>query len=389
MPEFLKKLPIVLDGATGTRLQALGMPSGVCTPAWILEHPETILEIKRSYIDAGSDALYAPTFGAIGPELRKHRVSMSVRDMNRALVELGREGAQGRFLGGDISPCGLQLYPVGTATFDDMVDAFTEQASALEEAGVDFYAVETQMSLTECRAAIIAVRSVSDKPIVASFTCGNTGRTLFGEDLNAALVCLQDMGVAAFGVNCCGNLGLISRLLAKMKPYAAVPLLAKPNAGDPITNGGHAIYRMNAAKMSAYVPRFISSGARLLGGCCGTDETFISAVRAMVDTVEPPAPIQMTSSAAGPVAASAFRVQELTPRMRVEDLDIDDDIVENAAVIEAMGAKLLRLELRDELDVDTLAEAQFSIRLPLAVSCADGDLLQRFLRLYSGKPVIL
>jgi Methionine synthase I (cobalamin-dependent), methyltransferase domain len=386
MPKFLDNLPIVLDGAMGTRLQMLGMPAGVCTPAWILDHPETFLTVKRSYIDAGSDAIYAPTFGAIGPELKKHRIAMSVREMNRNLVELAREEANNCFVGGDIAPCGLQLYPVGTATFDDLIEVFTEQAAALEEAGVDFFAVETQMSLAECRTAVVAVRSVSDKPIIASFTCGNTGRTLYGEDLSAALVCLQDMGVSAFGINCCGDLNLIARLLGKMKPYAAIPLIAKPNAGEPVSSNGHSVYRMNSAKMSAYIPRFVANGARLLGGCCGTDESYIAAVHETLSAMDVP-----PFAPAGPraVAASAYRVQELTPRIRIEELEIDDDIVENASVIEAMGAKMLRLELRDELDLDTLSEAQFSVRLPLVLHCTDEELLKKFLRIYNGKPVVL
>ena len=386
MPEFFDHLPIVLDGAMGTRLQALGMPAGACTPAWILDHAQAYGTVERSYIDAGSDAVYAPTFGAIGPELKKYRIAMDVRELNTKLVELAREGADGRAVGGDIAPCGLQLYPVGTATFDDLVDVFTEQAAALEAAGVDFFSVETQMSLAECRAAVAAARSVSDKPIIASFTCGNSGRTLYGEDLSAALVCLQDMGVSAFGINCCGNLNLIARLLAKMKPYANVPLIAKPNAGEPVSSNGRLVYHMNAAKMSAYVPRFVANGARLLGGCCGTDENYIAAVRETLGAMEVPEFVPAEPHA---VAASAYRVQELTPRMRVEELEIDDDIVENASVIEAMGAKMLRLELRDELDLDTLSEAQFSIRLPLAVRCADEELLKKFLRIYHGKPVVL
>lgn len=387
MTDFLGKKTYVLDGATGTRLQELGMPAGACVPDWILKNPEALRSVKQSYIDAGSDLLYAPTFGAIGPTLKKYRVKTSVRDMNRELVALAREDAGGRPVGGDIAPCGLQLYPVGDASFDDLVEVFTEQAAALEEAGVDFFAIETQMSLAECRAAVIAVRSVSDKPILASFSCTNTGRTLFGEDLGAALMCLQDMGVQAFGINCCDDFALVSRMLNKLRPHASVPLVAKPNAGTPVSAGGKLVYRVNPTKLAAYVPRFVTSGARLIGGCCGTNAAFIETVRNTLDSMDIPKFSPPESAKA--VAASAFRVVELTPRMKIESIDIDDDIVENAAVSEAMGIKLLKVELRDEQDLDTLEEAQFSIRLPLAIQCSDMELLRRFLRFYNGKPVIL
>lgn len=382
---FTDKLHI-LDSATGTRLQALGMPANACTPDWVLRNPEAFLSIRRDDIAAGSDMIYAPTFGATAPDLKKHGIKTGVREMNLRLVELAREAADGRLVGGDIAPTGLQVYPAGMTGFDTMVDIFAEQAAAQEEAGVDFFAVETQMSLAECRAAVTGVRRVSEKPILCSFSVTDSGRTLFGEDLIAAMMCLQDMGIGAFGINCCGNLGLIARLLAKLHRSACVPLLAKPNAGTPALKGSGLHYSLTPAKMAAYIPRFITSGARLLGGCCGTEPEFIAAIRSVTELVET-AEFEPVSLPA--LAASAYRTVELTPRMKMEEVEIDDDIVENAAVAEATGAKLLNVELRDEMDVDTLNEAQIALRLPLAVRCADGELLQRFLRLYNGKPVIL
>ncbi len=382
---FTKQLHI-LDSATGTRLQALGMPANACTPDWVLRNPEAFLSIRRGDIAAGSDMIYAPTFGASAPDLKKHGISAGVRDMNIRLVELAKEAADGRPVGGNLSPTGLQVFPAGMTSFDALVDIFAEQAAAQEEAGVDFFAIETQMSLAECRAAVTAVRSVSEKPILCSFSVTDASRSLFGEDMTSVLMCLQDMGVSAFGINCCGNLGLISRLLAKLRRYASIPLVAKPNAGTPSLRGGQLHYSLSAAKMAAYVPRFIASGARLLGGCCGTGPEFIAAIRAVTELVEAPefTPVQTPA-----LAASPYRTVELTPRMKMEELEIDDDIVENAAVAEATGAKLLNVELRDEMDLDTLNEAQIALRLPLAIRCSDGELLRRFLRLYNGKPVVL
>lgn len=386
MTDFLAKKAFVLDGATGTRLQELGMPAGACTPDWILKNPEAIKTVKKSYLDAGSDLLYAPTFGADAPTLKKYRLKTSVRQMNLDLVSLAREGGGNCPIGGDIAPLGLQLYPAGDHCFEDLVDIFTEQAAALEEAGVDFYAIETQMSLAECRAAVIAVRTLSDKPILASFNCGNTGRTINGEDMGAALLCLQDMGVQAFGINCCGDFALVSRTLNKLRSYAAVPLVAKPNAGIPIVSNGKTLYRCNPNKMAAYIPRFLNAGVRLLGGCCGTDPAFIETIRRTVDSMEIP---PLVPTEAKHLAASAFRVVELTPRMKIQDIDLDDELVENASVAEAMGVKLLKIRIRDEDDLDVLEETQYALRLPLAVECDDSELLRRFLRIYNGKPIIL
>ena len=382
---FTKKI-MVLDGATGTRLQEYGLGPSDCTPAWILKHPEALRAVKKSYVEAGSDMLYAPTFGATSVDLKKHRIKESVLEINKNLVELAREESGNLPVGGDIAPTGLLLYPMGDTTFDELVDIYTEQADALEEAGVDFFAIETQMSLAECRAAVIAVRTVSEKPILTSFSCNDNGKTLYGEDLHAALLCLQDMGVDAFGINCCGNQPLIHRVISRLSSRTLIPLLVKPNAGTPITTGNRTRYSMSATRMGNYVPKFLNAGARLLGGCCGTDAAYIAAIREAVDAVpnDPFAPSDQKLW-----AASSFRVVELTSRMKIEELAIDEDIVENAAISEEIGTKLLKVVIRDEMDVDTLAEAQFSIRLPLAVRFEDHELCTRFLHLYHGKPILL
>ena len=140
--------PLILDGATGTQLQKRGMPSGVCSEEWILAHPEAILDVQRRYVAAGSRAVYAPTFGANRISLSAHGLGDRVRDYNLALVELSRKATEGRAaIGGDVSPSGLAMGGTDTQLFSRLVKNFTEQAAALEEAGVDFYGVETQLSL--------------------------------------------------------------------------------------------------------------------------------------------------------------------------------------------------------------------------------------------------
>lgn len=382
MGDFFTQKISVLDGATATRLQALGMSADACMPDWVLKNPQPFHSIKRFDVEAGCDMLYAPTFGATAADFKLRGIRADVRKTNKALVELTREIAGSCAVGGDIAPIASEQ-PLSP---DNATDIYTEQAAALEEAGVDFFAIETQRSLAECRAAVIAVRSVSEKPILCTFSPTNTVHSQNGEDLAAVLLSLQDMGVEAFGVNCCGNMGLIVRVLNKLRRYAAVPLAVKPAAGMPIRRDGFLRYSLTLPKMTAYLPRFIASGARLLGGCCGTDSSYIAAVRKAVDDAEQSSFVPAEAKA---WAASPYRVVELTARMKITELEIDEDIVENAAIAEQTGSKLLRLVLRDEWELDTLQEVQDSISLPLAVHCEDEELLLRFLRLYNGKPVIL
>ena len=141
--------PAILDGATGTQLQKRGFSGGGCAEAWVLEHPEAILDIQRRYVDAGSAIIYAPTFGANRVKLEANGIFNRVGEFNERLAALSKEAAGGRALvAGDIAPTGLFLAPLGTASFEELVEIYTEQAAALERAGVDLFAIETQMTLS-------------------------------------------------------------------------------------------------------------------------------------------------------------------------------------------------------------------------------------------------
>ena len=163
-----KNGPVILDGATGTNLQEAGMPVGVCPESWILEKPQTLIDLQMAYIEAGTTILYAPTFSANRLKLQEYGLESGLEDMNRRLVALSIEArkraceinaAAGRVLvAGDLTMTGQQLYPIGDLQFEELVDIYKEQARVLEEAGVDLFVVETMMSLQECGASVLAIR---------------------------------------------------------------------------------------------------------------------------------------------------------------------------------------------------------------------------------------
>lgn len=282
---FLGKEFFIMDGATGTELQKRGMPAGACSEKWVLDHPDSIVEIQRGYALAGSDMVYAPTFGANRANLEKHGIEPGlVREYCLRLVELSRRAVSGTdvLVAGDIAPCGMTPEPYGEDTIEEIEDVFLEQAAALEEAGVDLFGVETQMNLTECRAAVKSVLSVTKKPVIVSFTCGPTGRTLWGDDLAEAMDELTDMGISAFGINCVGDLELLAGLLAELKKTARVPLIAKPNAGHPEYRDGKTVYAMTPETLAGAVPALKAAGAAIFGGCCGTSGEHIAALRRAV-----------------------------------------------------------------------------------------------------------
>ena len=260
--------PAVLDGATGTELQKRGYTGGGCAEAWLLEHPDAILDVQRRYVAAGSNIIYTPTFGANRVKLEANGIFNRVEEFNLRLAALSKEAAAGRALvAGDIAPTGLFLAPLGTAGFEELVEIYAEQAAALEKAGVDLFVIETMMTLPEARAALLAVRSVSKKPVIVSFTCDENGRTLTGTDAAAALTVMQGMGADAFGLNCSVGPREILEQMERLRPWAEIPLAAKPNAGLPRTVDGRTVYDCPPEEFAECARGFAENGVALFGGC--------------------------------------------------------------------------------------------------------------------------
>ncbi|MDE6420547.1 MAG: homocysteine S-methyltransferase family protein, partial [Lachnospiraceae bacterium] len=174
---------VILDGATGSNLMRAGMPAGVCPEQWIVNHRDVMLSLQKEYVAAGSNILYAPTFTANRLKLKEYGLEDRQRELIQELVGISKEASAGRALvAGDLTMTGVQLAPIGTLDFEELVDIYKEQIRCLCEAGVDLLVVETMMSLQETRAALIAAKEVCDLPVLASLTFEKDGRTLYGTD---------------------------------------------------------------------------------------------------------------------------------------------------------------------------------------------------------------
>lgn len=381
-------LPLLLDGATGTQLQKRGMPSGVCTEQWVLEHPQVLQDIQRAYVEAGSDVIYAPTFGANAASLSHHGVEAGqVADYNRRLVAITREAVGERALvAGDLSPTGLFVIPFGEATFEELVDIYRQQARALAEAGVDLFAVETAMTLPEARAAVLAIREVSDKPVFVTFTCDANGKTLSGTDVLAAMIVMQGMGVSAFGLNCStGPEGMLEQL-RRLTPYAQVPLIAKPNAGLPQVVDGRTEYRCPPEEFTALVEELARAGVRIFGGCCGTTEAHIAALRAAVDRVDfsqfapPPHDPDVIP------CATEKEARFITPDVDVgKTIACSPDLMEDILDAEDEPTGALKIAILEPDDVELFAENQYAITEALCLYSDVPELLEQAVRAYHGR----
>ncbi len=379
-------LPLVLDGSTGTSLMREGMPTGVCTEKWVSENPEIIKKIQQRYIVAGADAVYSPTFGANRPTLERNGVEFSSEFVS-TLVSLSVNS--GTLVGGDMSPTGLFIEPFGDTPFDTVVDIYKEQAKAMDDAGVDFFVTETNISLQEARAAVMGIRAVSDKPIFATVTVDENGYTLGGEELSCCFSALADLGVSAFGTNCSqGPEGMLELLrgLVPMSVSLGIPLIAKPNAGMPHEDeDGCRHFDLDAEGFSAYIPKFLAAGIPILGGCCGTDAGFIAKIRECVDSMKNSLNYEtIPVSDFSHTASSTRSIVTVDDTALDEPIEVGDDFYDRVCDKEMNGAEYVYIHLPDIYAADIFIENAPMLTVPFAV-CGDSDAIQKARRYYNGR----
>ena len=326
---------LLLDGATGTELAKRGMPVGVAPEAWVAENPETIAEIHRAYYASGSDIVYAPTFGANPLKLAEFGLAAETEALNEKLVAVCRAANPGKLIFGDVAPTGQLVEPYGELGFEACVSAYKRQIAALVAAGADGIAIETMMDLQEARAALIAAREVTTElPVIVTLTFEPGGRSLTGNPPEAALVTLQALGADAFGCNCSTGPVEMAEVIRALKPYADVPLVAKPNAGMPHLRDGRTVFDLGPGPFAEAAARLVEAGASIVGGCCGTTPEHIAALADKVRGLTPP----RIGAAKRGVVASAQSIRRLA---------VDEPFAVIGERINPTGKKLFQSELRE------------------------------------------
>ena len=275
---------LLADGAMGTMLFASGLGHGGAPELWNVEQPERVAAVHQAYLEAGSRILLTNTFGGSRFRLSLHRLEQRVAELNIAAVKILRrviaKSGVKALVAGDMGPSGGLLEPLGDMTYEAAVDAFTEQASALIEGGVDVIWIETMAALEEVKAAIDGVRKVSaDIPIIATMTFDTHGRTMMGVTPEKAVTTLIGYGAAAIGGNCGNGPAEIIAVVEKMRKTAPeMTLVAKANAGIPELVQGKPVYRASPERMAEYALEAYAAGARIIGACCGSTPAHIRAI---------------------------------------------------------------------------------------------------------------
>lgn len=273
----------LMDGATGSNLMKAGMPRGVCTEQWVLKHPDAILTLQSAYKAAGSDMVYAPTFCANRIALSGYGLQDDVSRMNRELVALSKKAVgSGVLVAGDMTTTGKPADPEDSDGYQQLLDAYREQAEALISGGADLIGVETMMGVNECVAAIEAIRSLGDIAVICTLSVQSDGKCYFDGSVFEAAELLEALGADAIGVNCSTGPDQLESVIRTLKNTCTLPIIAKPNAGMPkISDSGEAVYSMESGEFAQHMERLVEAGASLIGGCCGTTPEFIEALRGL------------------------------------------------------------------------------------------------------------
>ncbi|HEY3189759.1 MAG TPA: bifunctional homocysteine S-methyltransferase/methylenetetrahydrofolate reductase [Solirubrobacteraceae bacterium] len=279
---------LLCDGAMGTLLYGRGVSADACFDILNLDNPRLVGKLHAEYIAAGADCIETNTFGANRFKLSAYAREADVREINRRGVRLARDTREsaGRdvFVLGSMGPLGRYLAPLGVITPEEALAAFHEQAEGLLEGGVDAFIVETFSDLVEIELAIRAIRSITDLPIVAQVVFADEAVTFAGRSPAEVTRALRGLGVDALGANCSVGSSTLYEVLQHMIGEAGgLPVAIQPNAGLPTRIGERLMYLSSPQYMADYAARMVQTGARLVGGCCGTTPQHVAAMREALD----------------------------------------------------------------------------------------------------------
>ena len=285
---LIAERPLLFDGGLGRALMERGFAAGECPEEWNVSHPAEVEDIHRSFYAAGSDIVNTNTFGGTAMRLEAHGLSARAVELNEAGARLAvgvrdRE-FPGRWVAGDIGPCGQMVRPMGNAEPDALRATFAEQARALVAGGVDLLNIETMFDLTEATIAVEAAVAAADgRPVLASMTfkpAAKGFRTMMGVSPDSAVEALKDAGADLVGCNCEITAEPMADLVPIMAGLGGGLTYAQPNAGQPRLEAGETVYAETPEHFAAVVATYPALGARVVGGCCGTPPASIAALAA-------------------------------------------------------------------------------------------------------------
>ncbi|QSX08008.1 homocysteine S-methyltransferase family protein [Alkalibacter rhizosphaerae] len=395
---------IFFDGGMGTQLQKR-IPERILPEEANIRYPEILEEIQREYVKAGADIITTNTFGANPYKLGK--VGLDLETVVEAAVSIARRAAPDRLVALDIGPLGRMMEPTGEMTFEEAYDAFRRQVVAGAGAGCDLILIETMSDLQEARCAVLAAKENSDLPVFCTMTFDEKGHTLTGTDPRTMVAVLEGLGVDVLGVNCSLGPDKLLPIVKEVLDNASIPVMVQPNAGMPVYRDGQTHYDISKEHFAENLAIMADMGATILGGCCGTDASYIEKVR---EAVTGKAPVQRKEKAHTLICSyrKSFSMDEQVTIVSENVLPhgnktlmeafIREDyrkIVSKVRGAKNKGAHLVDLRTaglpgKDEtlLMVETIKNIQKSLDVPLMLESRNPQTLEAALRTYNGKAVV-
>ena len=398
--EAIRERVLVCDGAMGTMLYAKGVFINRCFDALNVTDPDRVADVHQDYVRAGSDVIETNTFGANRVKLRGFGLADQLRAINFEGARIAKRAAGDRaYVAGAIGPLGVRIEPWGKIGRDEAQAYFREQAEALVDGGVDLFILETFRDLNEISAAIAGVRSVSQLPIVAQMTTEEDGNSLDGTPPEQFAPALAQAGPDVIGVNCSVGPAPMLETIERISSLTGTPLAAQPNAGRPRDVEGRNLYLTSPEYMASYARRFVASGVRLVGGCCGTTPEHIRQIKAAVlraaatNTPRPPASTAAVSvvepkADTVPLAERSELARALAERrfaaiveLRPPKGHVGDDLIEQARRLKARGVSAVNISegtrgaRMSAIALAVLIQQRASMETVLQYSCRDRNLL--------------
>ena len=405
---FLKNNIVYLDGGMGTLLQANGLKTGEYPERWNLSHSEVVIDIHKSYFDAGSNVVSTNTFGANCLKFSENELEEIIKFAidNAKIARKASISKKEKFIALDIGPSGKLLKPLGDLDFEKAVDVFAKTVELGVKYGVDLIFIETMNDSYETKAALLAAKENSNLPIIVSNAYNEDGKLMTGATPEAMVAMLEGMGVDALGANCSLGPRQLKAVAEKLLEKASVPVLLKPNAGLPRCDCGETVFDITVEEFSDEVKRLVEKGVRVVGGCCGTTPEYIRSLCEKTNTI-PCAPIKFKNltvvssySHAVEFGSKPILIGERinpTGKKRLKQALIENDmdyILSEGVKQQEKGADILDVNVGlpdiDENVILTRAvsELQAVTDLPLQIDTSNISAMENALRCYNGKAMI-
>jgi len=404
---FLQQNTVYLDGGMGTLLQKAGLPLGELPERWNVTHASEVQAIHTAYFNAGSHVVATNTFGANC--LKFHEAELE--EIIRTAIENARVGAeksngsQKKFVALDIGPTGKLLKPYGDFEFEDAVETFAKTVRLGVKYGADLILIETMGDSYEAKAALLAVKENCDLPVLVSCAYGEDGKLMTGASPEAMVALAEGMGADAVGINCSLGPKQMRSTVERLLTVASLPVLVKPNAGLPVTDGENTYYDVTEEEFALEAAEFVKLGARLIGGCCGTTPAYIEK---LVKNTKNLTPKPLTDKNRTCVSSYTHAVtfekplligERINPtgkkRFRQALAEKDVGYILNEGIVQQeKGAHILDVNVGapDICEEEELSryvkELQAVIDLPLQIDTSNPVAMERAMRLYNGKPLV-